>query len=386
MPVFASQQIQEPANLLAAWRQLQTELSATPALRQAFRQYEQNLRTHLSHLARRLARGSYRPAAAPGASLLARLEDALVQRATLNALNPLLTHKPSAEVPDARTALHRLRISHARGAEFVVVAALATTPQTLDQTLLLRRLETGLADRPLLELLEQWCAAGLLFNAPAEVAAPPWANAFEALRANAARLFQSVFARGLPQTGADNAEEFAAQVWESAASAHALEDEAVRLRLQQAAWQRLSSALLVTGLTALLLCLYSARVRRLPLLKYLALLSGTSGVLTLWPWLRHANKTRDNTTLAPQTQAALEDLLANELLRDFESAVTKAGWTIVRRGGQFAIPVKDEQSAYAAHSLAEHVLWQLGWQLDHEQTGMVRYAEGEEILSAHFAG
>lgn len=385
MTYSASQQINELENLLAAWRQVRQAVRQTPDVNRALGVYEQSLRMNLQRLAQRLHSGRYRPPASQ-APLPARLDDAVVQQAALNVLKPLLASKPSYEVRDVKSALDRLRHCHARGAEYVVTGAVAAFPQTLHQTLLLRRLEVQLADRPLLVLIEQWCAAGLLFAEPAEPGmAAPFNRMFVNLRETAWQLAQPLFARWLPQTGFANDEQFAAHVWETAANTRALEDEALRQQLRQEARQRLTGALLVAGLAFGLLFVYSERFRQLPRPKFLAMLGGASGLLAACAMLAGRNNASGNANLTPQTQTALERLLANELLRDFELAVTGAGWPLVRIGSRFAITAPDEQSARASFNLAEQVLWQMGWQLESEQVLLTRFEPDLEMLGRHFA-
>ncbi|MBI1766718.1 MAG: hypothetical protein HYR56_35375 [Acidobacteria bacterium] len=376
------QQICAPQHLQTAWHQLRPELlSAQTAAARA--EYERTLGGNLNSLASRLERGQY-CASSPGASVIARLEDALVQRAVLNALAPLLARKPGYAVRDAQVALNRLRACDAHGYRFVAATAIAAFPQQLDQTLLLHRLAAQLSDAPLLDLLEQWCETGLLFAAAREPDSASSAASFQRPCEWVMQLAQSLFARWLPGA-AFNEEPLAAQAWQAATAQHPGEQHCWR----PAAVQSLARVAALAGVTATLVLLSSARARRHPLGQCLAALGAVTGIASGLAWYASSNAWAwppAATSLAPQTQAALEEVLANTLLQDFDLAITRVGWPLVRVAGSFAIAARNEQSARAALHLAGQALWPMGWQCAPEHTFLACFEEAERELSSHFSG
>ncbi|NOT62690.1 MAG: hypothetical protein HOP19_20985 [Acidobacteria bacterium] len=381
MTYLPSQLMFKTENLLKAWPQVCAQLPDLPLIAQAIASYEDDLRGNLHALRTRLLRGTYHPAR-QGASITALLEDFVVQRAVGNVLEVLLTASPPGAVSSRQAAIERLQQAQARGFRGVILSELPGYPHQLNCELLLQRIATQFADEPLLALLTLWCETGALFGEPPEVHHETTGHIHQLTRAWLTNFLQTGrWTMGQP---ADlNDEQFVAQVMASFTTTRT--SETSREELRRAAWNRLVRAAAATGAALLVLYAASRWLRRRTWPGSLTALSAVAGLLGAY--VLRQPQTSPVTTGIPlvlETQKRLETLLADLLVRDFDLALTQAGWPLVRIGGSFAIPVSNAQSAQAALQLAQQVLGRMGEELESDRTSLVRFEDAQELISNHW--
>ena len=376
--------------LLAAFNQVRRKKGAPGYDQVTLAQYEQTLEAHLDDLSQRLREGCYYPSplrkvALPKASGGTRsigilnIDDRIVQRALLDILEPRLearfldcSHgfRPGRSPATAVQAVLNYR---AAGDKYVVDADISACFDSLDHTILLGLLQQIEPDKRLLNLIRMLLETGqcLAKDAKSSPSLYDRATGYLVNSVNGA-LSDLLVERGMG---------YGYHAYSAPDLYEPTETDATDLQ-QQAR----KEALKRLGKDAALLALtYAARVRKIVSPTTLAITGVMVAASAAYPIAERAWRNRYGPRLMGALQGgALSPLLANLYLHQFDQAITKAGFHLIRYADDFVVCCPDQKSAEAALVLVNRQLGELRLQLNPQKTRISRFDEGVEFLGYRF--
>ena len=383
----------DSTNLRNAWRMVRKSRGAAGVDQVTLIEYERDLLDNLEALAQRLREGHYYPMphrtfelrkANGGTRTIAILtiEDRIVQRASLDAIEPLF--EPAfldcsfGFRPNRSTAMAVQRVLdyRAAGDAYVVDADISDCFASLDHDILLQLVSARVRDKRMLALLRMWLDSGqTLPNTNAAQSSGTFYDRVTTYVANSvdSALSDLLHERGMGGYGYNYAHE---DLYEQPTS----EPVDIHKQARKEALKRLGKDAAILGLT------YAARVRNLVSPTTLAITGAMVVVSAAYPVAERAWRERFGSRRIGAVQGgALSPLFSNIFLHEFDEAMTKAGLHLVRFADDWVICCRDAKSAQAAHDLAAQKLAELRLQLHPHKTRIKRFDEGLEFLGYRFA-
>jgi retron-type reverse transcriptase len=395
----------DPEFLMIAWKQVRANRGAPGVDQVTIAQFERELPRNLQGLAGRLREGRYYPMPARtfemkkangGVRTLAILtvEDRIVQRAALNALEPLFEpafadcsfgFRPQRNV---QMAVERALSFRAGGDLYVVKSDVSDLFGSLDHDLLMRLATTRVRDQRMLGLIRMWLDCEQALPRPvAEASTTP--GVIERLGDYATGAINSAVTHLLDEgAGYGRYPNYppgqfygAAEVYAPDSRDHEEAMSELRRRARIEALKRLGTD------GALLLLTSAARARKLITPTTLAV--GSLAALAAAAYPKAAQMWRERAAahdsgVGAMQGGSLSPLLANIYLNEFDLAMGRAGWHLARYADDFIIATRDEQSAMAALETAACELGKLKLRLNTAKTSVKRFDQGVEWLGYSF--
>jgi RNA-directed DNA polymerase len=403
-------QVCAPENLADAWGRVRRNIrvrdraSSRGADGQSIEDFECHLEANLAHLARQLQDGTYRPrpvqrfllpkrgGGARTISVLA-VRDRVAQRAVQNVIEPLFEarfldcsygFRPGRSVADA---VARLLAYRQAGCTWVLDADVQDCFDSLDHRLLMRFVRPVVREPAIWRLIQAWLDAGVMGALADEVAherrSVPWDGLLDA----AARHLDTALDWGLRHlVGQEDGLPYDVAVPVDG-SVSSLDPEAVRRR----ALGRLGREALVLGLSFSRPLVERAR-RSLPewgkalRRRNVALAALASLGVALLPLAYKALSADEGGQDAAGTPqgSVLSPLLANVYLNQFDRAMVRRGFCLVRYADDWCIVGRSRTQVERAQEAAERALARLKLSLNEEKTRILRLDEGFVFLGSRF--
>ena len=382
----------DPTNLLNAWRMVRKSRGAAGVDQITLIEYERDLIDNLESLAQRLREGRYYPMphrtfelkkANGGTRTIAILtiEDRIVQRASLDAIEPLFEpafldcsfgfrpHRSTA------MAVQRVLDYRAAGDVYVVDADISDCFGSLDHDILLNLVSARVRDKRMLGLLRMWLDSGQTLPHVNTISSGTLYDRVATYVANSvdSAVSDLLHERGMGGYGYAYAPD---DLYEQPR----VEPVDVHKQARKEALKRLGKDAAIFGLT------YAARVRNLVSPTTLAITGAMVVASAVYPVAERAWRERFGSRRIGAVQGgALSPLFSNIFLHEFDVAMTKAGLHLVRFADDWVICCRDAKSAQTAHDLAAQKLAELRLQLHPHKTRIKRFDEGLEFLGYRFA-
>ncbi|HZT59662.1 MAG TPA: reverse transcriptase domain-containing protein [Pyrinomonadaceae bacterium] len=397
----------EPTSLLRAWRRVRANRGAAGVDQVTLAEFERDLQANLEALSARLREGRYYPMpvrtvqmrkAAGGTRTLGILtvEDRIVQRAALDALEPLFEpsflecsygFRPNRSV---ELAVERVLAYRAGGDAYVVDADIADCFGTLDHDLLMRLVGARVRDKRMLALIRMWLDAGLVLPATPRADEQGGAGVLERATdyvggSMDAAIMHLLDERGYGAYGYGGYADYQAATTQDEAGAEGGEAcdpaEEARRRARKEAFKRLGRD------GVLLMLTYANRARRL-LSPATLLLTGAAALgVVAYPAAARAVRRRLGARAAGAVQGgSLSPLLSNAYLHEFDVAMTRAGLHLVRYADDFVILCRGEAEAREALGLAARKLAEMRLRVNPAKTRVTRFDAGFVFLGYRFGG
>ncbi|MBL8208276.1 MAG: hypothetical protein JNM09_28850 [Blastocatellia bacterium] len=387
----------DPNNLLKAWRTVRKSKGVAGIDQVSLADYERDLLANLETLATRVREGRYYPMplltfelkkANGGARTVAILamEDRILQRAALEANEPLF--EPAflncsyGFRPQRSTAMAVQRVLdyRAAGDVYVVDGDIADCFGTLDHRLLMQFISARVRDKRMLNLLQMWLDSGqTLSPTEATTAAEQdsWADRVSTFAANSldGAVSHLLAERGVSSYGYAYPADDLYATTEPADVKEAVKDAA-----RKEAYKRLGKDAALLGLT------YLARVSRLVSPTTLAITGAMVVASAAYPYAARKWRERNGTRRIGAVQGgSLSPLFSNIYLHEFDLALTKAGFHLVRFADDWVICCRDAHRAQKALEFATQKLAELRLQVHPAKTRITRFDEGLDFLGYRFA-
>lgn len=391
----------DPANLMAAWKQVRANKGAAGVDQITIANFERDLQRNLTSLSGKLLDGRYYPMPARkfemkkangGTRTLAILtvEDRVVQRAMLNALEPFFEpafsqvsfgFRPGRNV---QMAVEQLLQYRASGDVYVLGSDITDLFGSLDHDLLMGLVAARVRDKRVLGLLRMWLDCGQVL--PGDEAETRGGDdrslterlgdyATNAVNAAVGNLMEENSGYGYSNYGAYPQSSF----YGSAGTTMPM-DESAMAEMQRRARNESLKRLGRDG--ALLLLTSATKVRRYVSPLTLTIAGATVLAAAAYPmasrlvrdkWLRRGGT-------GTFQGGALSPLLANIYLTPFDQALERHGLHLARYADDFVIAARDEQSAHQALELAARELQRLKLNLHPAKTWVRRFDQEIEWL------
>lgn len=383
--------------LLAAWKKVRACRGAAGIDQITLAEYARELMANLEALAQRLREGRYWPLPVRTVEMkktgggtrtlgILTIEDRIVQRATLDTLEPVFEAVfldcSFGFRPNRSTAMAVQRVLDYRaiGDVYVVDADIRDCFGSLDHELITGLFNAYIRDKRMQGLVRLWLETGM---------ALPRAHASDSpnLRDRVAEYVTGslngavthlLSEHGYGGYGYPGAELSGTEVMDEAAAAQELHRQARK------------EALLRLGRDSLLLALtFSSRARKL-LSPGALLVTGAAALATAaYPAVSRAVKkhfgAEDERRRGAVQGGSISPLLSNLCLHEFDKAMTQAGLHLVRYADDFVITTCDQASAQRALELADRKLAELRLRIHPDKTRITRFDEGLEFLGYRFA-
>jgi RNA-directed DNA polymerase len=415
----------DPEFLMIAWKQVRANRGAAGVDLVTIAQFERNLAKNLIELAARLREGRYYPMpartfemkkASGGVRTLAILtvEDRIVQRATLNAIEPLFEpafldcsfgFRPARNV---QMAVERVLEHRAAGDIYIVDADIADCFGSLDHDLVMGLVGARVRDKRLLALIRMWLDCGQLLANGDEAIHPGHPgeskNIIERVSDYATRSVNSAVTHLLdddtgygrypayptgPFYGAGIHQNLGPDIGRDPTLINEA-DEAAAAELQKHARKEAMKRLGRDG--AVLLLTSALKARRFVNPATMAVAGAAVLAVAAYPsasrYVRDRLSRKTSGVGAIQSGVlqggSLSPLLANVVLHEFDLKMARAGFHLVRYADDFVITTRDERSAHAALELAARELHKLKLQLHPQKTRVTRFDQGLDFLGYRF--
>ncbi len=393
----------DPANLMMAWKQVRANKGAAGVDLVTITNFERQLQSNLITLSGKLLDGRYYPMPARkfemkksngGTRTLAILtvEDRIVQRAMLNALEPFFEpafsslsfgFRPGRNV---QMAVEQLLSYRASGDVYVLGGDITDLFGSLDHDLLMEQVSLRVRDKRVLGLLRMWLDCEQLL--PSEEAAANYDGrslterlgdyATGAINSAVGNLMEETTGYGYSQYGGYPQGQFYGAAPTAPMDESAMEE--MRRRARNESLKRLGRD------GALFLLTSATKVRRYVSPLTLTIAGATVLAAAAYPmasrlvrekWIRRGGTgTLQGGSLSP--------LLANIYLHPFDQALQRHGAHLARYADDFVIAARDEPSAHAALELAARELQRLGLTLHPAKTWIRRFDQNIEWLGYRF--
>ena len=397
-------------NLTDAWRRVRGNIrvrdraSSQGADGQSVEDFERDLEANLAQLGRQLQEGTYRPrpvqrfllpkrgGGVRTISVLA-VRDRVAQRAVQTVVEPLFEarfldcsygFRPGRSVADA---VARLVAYRQAGYTWVLDADVRDCFDSLDHRLLMRFVRLVVREPAVWRLIQAWLDAGVMQALADDQAEERRAVSWDGLLDAAARHLESALDWGLRHlVGQEDLLPYDLDVPLSG-PAPSLDHDAVRRQ----ALGRLGREALVLGLTFSRPLAERAR-RSLPELRQAlrrrnvalaALASLGVALLPLAYKALSADEKPDGAAGTPQG-SVLSPLLANVYLHQFDRAMVRRGFSLVRYADDWCVAGRSRAEVERAREAAEQVLARLKLSLNEEKTRILPMDEGFIFLGAQF--
>lgn len=395
----------DPANLMTAWKQVRANKGAAGVDQITIARFEQDLQRNLMALSGKLRDGRYYPMPARkfemkksngGTRTLAILtvEDRVVQRAMLNALEPFFEpafsplsygFRPGRNV---QMAVEQLLQYRAGGDVYVLGSDISDLFGSLDHDLLMEQVAARVRDKRVLGLLRMWLDCGqVLPRGEAEASGGDERSLTErfgdyatgAVNAAVGNLLEERDGYGYGQYGGYQQARFYGPAEQELPM-----DESAVAELQRRARNESLKRLGRDG--ALFLLTSATKVRRY--MSPLTLTIAGATVLAAAAYPMASRLVREKWARRGGTGTlqggALSPLLANIYLQPFDQALQRQGLHLARYADDFVIAARDEPSAHAALELAARELQRLRLNLHPAKTWIRRFDQDIEWLGYRF--
>lgn len=386
-----------PLVLLQAWKQVRRNQGGAGVDQVRLAEFERDLMANLEDLAGRLRAGNYFPmplrrfemqkASGKVRSLgIFAVEDRIVQRAALELLEPLWEpsflecsygFRPGRNV---EMAVKRVLDYRAGGDGWLVDADIADCFGSLDHGVIVNGIGARVRDKRMLNLIRMWLTAGQVFSG-AEAEEADEASLLEKLGDYATGSVSGLVTDLLNERGygvgygAYNAYPLSVEPDEGT------DQEAGRKAARREAFKRLGRDLAVVGLT------FIGRRGKLFSPVTLALMGaaalGTAAYPAAARFVRGQLGGRAGAMGAVQG-SPLSPLLCNIVLHEFDVAMKRAGYHLVRYADDFVVTCRTEDEAKEALEFAARRLAALRLQINQEKTRVIRFEQGLEFLGYKF--
>jgi RNA-directed DNA polymerase len=402
-----------PENLADAWRRVRRNIRVRNRATSrgvdgvSIEDFERDLEANLARLGRELREGTYRPQPVGWFSLPKRgggqrtisvlaVRDRVAQRAVQNVIEPLFEaqfldcsygFRPGRSVADAVTRLVAYRQV---GYTWVLDADIRDCFGSLDHRLLMRFVRQVVRESPIWRLIQAWLEAGVMQTLTNASAQQRRAQAWDGLLDAAARHLEAALDWGL-QHLADE-EEFLPYDSDlpPSSSAGSLDRETIRRR----ALGRLGREALVLGLSFSRPAIERAR-RSLPevgkilrrrnvAVAALASLGVAILPLAYKALVGEAGEKEAGEAVGTPQGAVLSPLLANAYLHQFDRAMVRRGFKLVRYADDWCVVGRNRADVEGARRAAEGVLARLKLSLNEDKTRILRIDDGFAFLGARF--
>lgn len=395
----------DPANLMAAWKQVRANKGAAGVDQITIAKFERDLQSNLTTLSGKLRDGRYYPMPARkfemkkangGTRTLAILtvEDRVVQRAMLNALEPFFEpafsqvsfgFRPGRNV---QMAVEQLLAYRASGDVYVLGSDISDLFGSLDHDLLMDLVAARVRDKRVLGLLRMWLDCGQVL--PRDEAEAPGGDersltervgdyATNAVNAAVGNLLEERDGYGYGQyAGYQQGRYYGATEQELPM------DESAMAELQRRARNESLKRLGRDG--ALFLLTSATKVRRYMSPLTLTIAGATVVAAAAYPLAARVvrEKWSRRGGVGTLQGGSLSPLLANIYLSQFDQALQWHGLHLARYADDFVIAARDEQSAHAALELAARELQRLKLNLHPAKTWIRRFDQNIEWLGYRF--
>ena len=385
-------QICQPENLLAAFTQVRKSRGAPGIDRISLAVYEQDLPANIDDLALRLREGRYVPMPLRSFELkktnggvrklgILTVEDRIVQRAALNALEPLW--EPSfldcsfgfRPARSTAMAVQRILDFRAAGDVYVVDADITACFDSLDHGILMNLISQRERDKRMLNLIRRWLDTGQVLP-KTEMTSD---TLYDRMTSYVTNSMDGAVSHLLNERGYDSSYDYGYANDDLYAQKMADPGE-----LQQQARKETLKRLGKDG--ALLALTYAARLSKLVSPTTLAITGAMVVASAAYPYASRKLRERYGPRPIGAVQGgALSPLFANIYLHELDKVMMQAGLHFVRYADDFVICCRDEKSAKNALALAQEQLRKLHLQIHPQKTRLTRFAEGLEFLGYKFA-
>jgi RNA-directed DNA polymerase len=379
-------QISQIDHLMAAWKKVRANKGAAGVDLVTIQQFEANLYANLQALAETLREDRYYPLPVKRFGVpkpdgrtrplaILAVEDRIVQRAVLDALEPMFEAEflPCSygyrQGRKAADAIQQLLQYQAQGYRWVVDGDIRDFFGSLDHRILMRFLADRIKDKQVLRLIQMWLDLGGMRPAPEGT----WGMALEAFGRS-----RDYLGDVLDRTVDSFLDRGKVALWSTESAlpgfpADGTEEDA-RRELRQEYLKQL-------GRDGLLLLLTHAK--------------GASKLFTPWglgiatsalllglaaPTVGQIIAERRFAPIGSPQGAVISSLLANLYLHHFDLLMVKQGYALVRFGDDFVICCPNEARAQQALEAARRRLTELRLTLHEEKTKIVRFEEGFTFL------
>ncbi len=388
----------DPQHLLAAWKKVRACQGAAGIDQITLAEYARDLMTSLDALAQRLREGRYYPLpvrtvemrkASGGTRTLGILtiEDRIVQRAALDAVEPLFESVfldcSFGFRPNRSTAMAVQRVLdyRAAGDVYVVDADIRDCFGSLDHELIISLFNSYIRDKRMQNLVRMWLDTGMALPKSDQTASASLSDRVSdyvtgsldgAVTHLLAERGYGGYGYSYPTTGV-----YGAEAMDEATAAQELHRQA-----RKEAFKQLGKNGLLLALT------FSSRARKLMSPTTLVLTGAAALATAAYPSVSRAVKRHFGTDEARRKGAvqggSMSPLLANLCLHEFDLAMTQAGLHLVRYADDFLIMTRDEASARRALELADRKLAELRLRIHPDKTRITRFDAGLEFLGFRF--
>jgi retron-type reverse transcriptase len=397
------EQLCELPSLMQAWKQVRANRGAAGVDQISVYEYERELLANLGELAARLREGRYWPMPlvqfqvqkANGKQRTlgnATVEDKIVGRALYDLLERVwepvfLTcsygFRPQRNVELAVKAVLDYR---AAGDGFVVDADVADAFGSLDHEIVLGLISQRLRDKRLLGLIRLVLAAGVgcETGAARDGNAVPLGERVADMATGAVNdALSQLLGGGVGESYGAGYLPYHTYAGEPAARSPAEAAAELRKAARQEAYKRLGRDALLLGLT------YAGRSRRLLSPTSLALTGAAVLATAAYPKAAAFVRQRWGTARGASGVGAvqgspLSPMLLNIVLHEFDVAMLRAGFHLVRYADDWVVTARDAESAQRALAFAGRKLDELRLQLNPEKTRILRFEQGLEFLGYRF--
>jgi RNA-directed DNA polymerase len=392
--------------LVSAWKQVRANRGAAGVDLTTIAEFERDLLRNLQELAARLREGRY--TAAPLRTFEMRkangktrtlgiftVEDRIVQRAALDALEPLwepvfldcsFGFRPNRNV---EMAVKRVLDYRAAGDAYLVDADIADCFGSLDHNLAMELVGRRVRDKRMLNLIRMWLDAGQVLPDSSRVGAAgvPVVERLTDYATGAVNdaithlLDERGFGAGFGGYGAPYGAYGSSAYDEATVNANEGDVAAeMRRAARKEAFKRLGRDAALLGLT------YAGRTRRLFSPATLAIAGAAVMATAAYP--AASRLIRQYRSRSPGVGAvqgsALSPLLANIVLHEFDVAMAGAGLHLVRFADDWVITCRDAERAQSALEAAERRLAELKLRINPEKTRIISFEQGLEFLGYKF--
>jgi RNA-directed DNA polymerase len=386
-----------PDQLLRAWRQVRRNQGAPGIDMVTIAEFESELLVNLEDLAARLQNGGYFPmplrrfemqkANGRMRSLgIFTVEDRIVQRAALDLLEPLWEpsflecsygFRPGRNV---EMAVKQVLDYRAAGDGWLVDADILDCFGSLEHEVIMNAVSARVRDKRMLNLLRMWLTAGQIFTKNEQTDADD-APLMEKLGDYATGSVNEAINYLLDERGYGGGYGVynSYQLGDESGSVPAPDRVAeARKAARREAYKRLGRDLALLGVT-----FFGRRSRVLSPLTLVVTGAAALATAAYPAATRYLRERRQSQTGAVQG-SALSTLLCNIVLHEFDVALTRAGYHLVRYADDLVITCGGEQEAREALAFAARRLAALRLQVNSDKTRIIRFEQGLEFLGYKF--
>ncbi len=404
-------QVCEIDNLVDAWRKVRSNVRVADRKHSqgvdmvSLEEFEANWKENMADLAMSLEDGTYLPMPLKRVKLrkkdggyrticILSVQDRIAQRAVLNVLEPIFEEifldcsygfRPGRSVQDA---IERIIECRAQGYTWVVDADIKSFFDSVDHEILMGLLKRYIRDEQVLHLIRMWLKVGVLGMTAAEEeeSRQGFSIPFESLFELTKNYIEQAVDWGIEQLLGQEKPLY------SFAEEESLYEPLDEEKAKEEAMRRLARDLLLLLLSfskpvfrqAKKLPSLSRRASRVATPSTVAVGVAMALVGALVPLARKF-LAKDMGPVGTPQGSPISPLLANVYLHEFDTAMTRRGYKLVRYADDFVILCHSEKEARQALADAEKALDRLKLRLNPAKTRIVPFDEGFTFLGTAFA-